>query len=56
MSNLITNGNFPSPIITTDSFNYYKNFTSDQSNALVWQCINLYVTLQNGKYTQIQRH
>ena len=48
-SSLIINGNFPSPIITTDSFIYYADFTSDQSNDLVWQCSNLDVALKNGK-------
>ena len=38
---------FLTPSITTDSFIYYIDFTSDQSNALVWQCSNLYVALHN---------
>ena len=45
---LISNGNISSPSITTDSFIYYTDFTYDQSNALVWECTNLYVALQNG--------
>ena len=45
---LMSNGNFSSPIITTDSIIYYTDFTSDQSNSLVWECSNLYVALQNG--------
>ena len=44
---LISNGNFSSPIIATDSFIFYIYFSSDKSNALVWQCSNLYVALQN---------
>ena len=44
---LITNGNLSLPSITTHSFIYYTDFTSDQSNALVWECSNLYVALQN---------
>ena len=45
---LISNGNFSSPIIATDSFIYYTDFTSDQSNSLVWGCSHLNVALQNG--------
>ena len=45
---LISNGNFSSLSITTDSFVYYTDFTSDQSNALVWQYTNLYLALQTG--------
>ena len=48
MTELITNGNFSLPIITTDSFIYVTEFTTGQSIFLVWQCSNSYVALQNG--------
>ena len=44
----MTDVKFLLPSIITDSFIYYTDYTSDQSNLLVWQCSNSNVALQNG--------
>ena len=42
--NLFHNGEFTQPIISTDSFLYSTDFTTDQQNLFYWSC---------GPYTAI---
>jgi hypothetical protein len=48
MSNLIYNGNFALPAITTNSYIYTNTFTTAQSNAFYWISPSSNVALQNG--------
>ena len=45
--NLIFNGDFSLPIITTDTFLYSSNFATDEQNNLYW-FYGPYTAIQNG--------
>ena len=45
--NLIYNGEFTQPIISTDSLLYSTDFTTDQKNNFYWSC-GIYAAIQNG--------
>ena len=45
--NLIYNGEFTQPIISTASFIYSTRFTTVQRNIFYWRC-GVYTAIQNG--------
>ena len=47
-SNLIYNGDFSQPALTTDASMFYTSFSQTQANQFYWTCNNLYVALTNG--------
>ena len=56
MSNLLTNGNFSQPAITTNTYKYYSsNMTEEEKNQLYWivenSSNNTMISLQNGVTT-----
>ena len=40
MSNLVNNGNFSSPSLSSNNYVYHNTFTTDQSKSFVWTAIN----------------
>ena len=54
MSNLLTNGNFSQPTLTTNSYKYYypSGMTEEEQTSLYWTVdnsnFNTYIALQNG--------
>ena len=53
MSNLLTNGNFSQPTLTTNTFKYYSsNMTEEEKTSLYWtvdnSSNNTMISLQNG--------
>jgi hypothetical protein len=52
MSNLLANGNFSQPAITTNTYKYYSSMTEEEKTSLYWtvenSANNSFISLQNG--------